>query len=307
MSDEVVTSHDFNEALRDTAMLADVSIGKWSAEKADAKLMDQIKTDNGAHGKVGRAIKNLLAGNDTEYKNTCSAFDAVRTTHYQLTLPWSADPHTTRTSGPRLLSNVLFMRYLDAMSKRKAEAMKALDVFIADYPRAMQQALVNLGTMATVADYPDEVRIRAAFHASFTFVPLPAGSQFRGLPDHFIDKLAQTLEDRQRVVAAKAVTAVWVAAHDRVSRCARALSDPEGRLHASTLEHIAELAGLIPAWNITNDERLTEVAEDCGDIAKAASLKELRNQPLVRKHVATLASELQIKMERWGVCQTETC
>src|SRR3954465_11847257 len=94
----VITEADINFAVRSTSMLADVTIGTWSAEYSDRDLMDGIKADAGATGDVGRVIKNVLAGADGLLKDARGAYAAVRAKHFSMTLPWVGDPNATRAS-----------------------------------------------------------------------------------------------------------------------------------------------------------------------------------------------------------------
>jgi hypothetical protein len=62
------TQFDIAEAVRATALLADVTLSMWGAERTDSAIMAKVKADAGAVGNVGRAVKNVLAGADTEYR-----------------------------------------------------------------------------------------------------------------------------------------------------------------------------------------------------------------------------------------------
>ncbi len=296
----ILTDNDLSEAVRSTAMLADVSISLWSAERSDAKIMDKAKADAGAVGNVGRAIKNLLAGADTSLKTTRSAYNAVRSEHYSLTLPWVADPHAERARGPRLLPNVLFERYLTAMSARKREALAALDIFVAEYPDLVVTAKANLGALADV-DYPDQNEVRASFKVAFDFEPIPAGTQFRGLSDNMLEKLSRGLAAKQQRMVEAAQAGMWEQVRDRIKHVVERLADPKNTFKNSTIENVKELLILLPGWNVASDPRVTEITSDIERMLGAVDTKAIRKHETVRKDVSAQAQAVADKLTQWGL------
>jgi hypothetical protein len=293
-----------SEAVRSTAMLADVTISTWSGERTDAKLMEQVKASAGAIGNTGRVIKNLLAGADGLLRDTRAAYAAVRATHCALTLPWVSDPHATRMTGPRLLPTALFERYLTEMSARKTAALKALDAFIDAYPDLVVQARANLAGMAD-ATYPDAAEVRATFKVAFDFEPIPEGNAFKGLPDSLLGKLSRSLEAKQTRMITTAQAAMWVTVHDRVAHMERRLSerlaDPAKTFHLTTVENVRELVDLLHGWNVASDERVHEVIGDIATMLSGVTSEQIRAKPDVCKDVAEQAQGLLARLDQWGV------
>lgn len=300
VAEPLLSADDMTDAVRATAMLADVSISTWTAEQSDRGMMDKIKTDAGATGDVGRAIKNVLAGADGGLKEARSAYAAVRAAHYAMTLPWVSDPHATRQDGPRLLPNMLFTRYLSEMGAAKRAAEAALDKFVAGYPDDVAKARINLAGLAD-AVYPDEPEVRARFRVSFDFEPLPSGAAFHGLPEHFVAKLGLQLKRKQDRMIATATAAMWERVRERTEHLASRLSDPESRFRSTTVEHVHELIGMIPAWNVASDERAIEIASDIADMLAGVKVKDLRGDALLRKTVAEEAARIVDKLSGWGL------
>lgn len=300
MDMNVLTDQDLSEAVRATAMLADVSISLWGAERSDTKIMDKVKSDAGAVGNVGRVVKNLLAGVDGSLKDTKSAFNAVRSQHYAFTLPWVSDPHADRARGPRLLPNVLFDRYLTAMSLKRREAMAALDKFIAEYPDLVTQARANLGTLADVS-YPDAAEVRSSFRVTFDFEPIPAGTAFRGLSPTMLDKLSKSLASKQERMVVAASGAMWTQVRERVAHITERLTDPKTVFRESTVDSVRELLVLLPGWDLTGDPRVAEVVSDISRMLSGVDGKTLRKSETVRADVADQARGLVDKMAGWGV------
>lgn len=298
--DPAITGSDLNEALRDVAMLADVTIGVWSAERSDRKIMAKVKADADAVGNVGRVIKNTLAGADDKLRDTRAYYAAVRSQHYALTLPWVSDPHADRQRGPRLLPNRLFDRYLTSMSARKKLALNALEAFIDDYPHAVDRARINLKALADV-DYPDVAEVRRAFKVSFDFEPVPQGSDFRGLPPAMIGRLAAGLARKQEVMVASATSAMWEKVRERLDHLATRLGQPDAIFKSSTLTNVTELPTLMPAWDVARDPRVTEVSNEIAAMVAGLDADKLRGNPAARTEVSAKAAALARKLESWGV------
>jgi hypothetical protein len=296
----ILTDNDLSEAVRATAMLADVSISLWGAERSDAKIMDKVKADAGAVGNVGRAIKNMLAGVDGSLRDTRAAFNAVRSEHYSLTLPWVSDPHAERQRGPRLLPNVLFDRYLGEMSKRKRDAMAALDKFVTEYPDLVVQAKSNLGSLADL-DYPSQNEVRGSFKVSFDFEPIPAGTAFRGLSPHMLDRLSKGLAAKQDRMVQGAMSSMWENVRERVTHVVERLSDPANTFKSSTVENVRELLVLLPGWNVAGDPRVAEIVKDLDQMLTGVDVKAIRKTESVRKDVADQAQRVTDKLTQWGL------
>lgn len=296
----VVTSQDMTKAVRESALLADVTISVWGAERTDPKAMDEVKLTHNAVGNVGRVIKNMLAGADGRLKDVKGAFNAVRQAHYQITLPWVSDPHALRQTGPRLLPHLLFDRYLLEMGKRKRAATDLLDTFIAEYPGLVQQARGNLGTLAD-ATYPDELEVRAAFRISTDFLPIPSGDQFGHLPGHLLERLSKGLHAKQERMIASAQSAMWQAVRERVEHLTGRLSDAEAKFKSSTVEGLRDLLVLLPGWDITGDARVAEVVGDISQMLDGVNAETLRDNVNTRASVAAQGAAVMEKLSQWGI------
>jgi hypothetical protein len=293
-------NQDLSEAVRATAMLADLTISVWSAERNDAKIMERVRQDAGATGNVGRAIKNLLAGADNNLKATQAAFRAVRDSHIRLTLPWVSDPHALRLRGPRLLPNMLFERYTKEIQAKKRVATQALDAFVAGYDDDVATARANLAALAD-ADYPTAEQVRSLFRVVVDFEPIPAGSSFKGLPPHFATKLGENLRLRQENMVKAAQTAMFEEVRERIAKLAEKMADQDATFKASTVENVQELLVLLPGWNVAGNDRVSEIADDIKSMIAGISPKQIRNEPPLRKDIASQAQQVLDKLSAWGL------
>lgn len=289
-----VTESDITEVVRNTSLLADLTVGVWSGCRTDKALMDKLKEDTGAVGTAGRVIKYLLSGCDARLKETQSAFNAVRQVHTALTLPWGVQGIS---GGPRLLPNVGFERYLEEMSRTKRHALNARDTFVHEYPGLVIAAKLNLAGMASDADYPSPAEVGAAFHVTFDFQPIPTGASFRGLPPHVIERLSNGLQARQRRMIEAAEADLWTQVAERVRHLLSKLTD-DTRLFTSTVENCRELLVLMPGWNLTDDPRVREIRADIEAMLDGATIESIRKN---RGPTIDAAERINNKLKGFGI------
>ena len=295
-----ITSQDMTKAVRESAMLADVTISVWGAERTDAKAMDEVKAAHNAVGNVGRVIKNTLAGADGKLKDVKSAFASVRSTHYAYTLPWVSNPHALRQTGPRLLPHLLFDKYLVAVQGRKRVAENTLNDFIAEYPDLVARARANLGTLAD-GTYPDAAEVRAAFRVDFDFLPIPSGDQFGHLPEHLLERLSKGLQAKQERMVTAAQAAMWQDVRERVEHLTGRLGDADAKFKSSTVENLRELLTLLPGWNVSGDPRVDEVVQDISRMLGGVDAERLREHADIRTDVAEQGQGIVDKLGQWGL------
>ena len=297
---EPTSSDDIIEAVRATSLLADVTLHMWGAERNDPAIILKAKEDAGAVGNVGRAVKNLLAGADVEYKATRTAYSAVRVQHHALTLPWVSDVHATRAIGPRLLPTALWDRYITAMQTARSNALQALENFIAVYPDRIKQAQDNLRSLASADEYPDPDQVRSAFRVSFDFNPVPSGASFKGLPEGTLAKLDAQLRTRQQVMVQSANDALWDEVKTRLGRFTTVVSS-DIQLRQPTVSSVTELADLLPGWNIAQDARVIEVEQDIRRMFDGLDAAKLREDEVRRADVSGQAQAVMDKLASWGL------
>ena len=301
--DEAVTRADLTEAVRATALLADLTISLWSGERTDRKVGDKIKEDAGAIGNTGKYIKNLLAGCDTELKDVKAAYMAARAAHYELTLPWVSKPLTSlqRQQGPRLLPNMLFDKYLTEMSKLRRTAIGKRDNFVLMYPDLVLRAQANLAGMAAPEDYPDQEEIRESFKLSFDFLPIPSAGAFQGLPDGMLERLGKQLKARQLSAVHTAQADMWDRVKDVVGKMIERLDDPTATFKVNTIDNVRELVTLLPGFNCAGDDRVNTVVSDIDRMLDGITPKMLRQSQEARADVARQAKAINNKLAQWGL------
>ena len=294
----VVTSTDVIQAVRESALLAQVSISTWTASRSDKTAGEKLTTDAGASRRAARVVINLLAGAEENLKAVTGAFEAVRSLHYSYTLPWVSDPHASRQKGPRLLPHLLFDQYLGALSRQKREAQALLDAW--DFDADVARAKPNLGSL-TRADYPTADEVKGSFRIHMEFEPIPEGTQFKGLPDLAVERLSRALDTRQQRMVEEAQKALWKEARDRVSHMVEQFGDVERKAYASTLDNTRELLTLLPGWNLAGSPEVDEVVQDIKNMLDGVGIEDVRKSASTRQDVAENARRVLEKLDRFGV------
>jgi hypothetical protein len=293
---------DLAEAVRASALLADLTISRWSGEMTDRKISAKLKEDANAVGNTGRFIKNLLSGVDAPLKKVHAAFQMARITHYSLTLPWVTNPHQQGGgNGARLLPTALFERYMSEMSRKKRDAEDERDKFLADYADLCTRALANLAGLADPADYPPVEEVRKSFRLSFGFTPIPESASFPALPGTMLDRLSERLLARQEYAIQSAQAEIWVRVREHVENLHDRVSDPDSNFKSAAVENVREMITLLPGFNTARDPRVTNIVTDIRNMLGNLSPKDIRSSPEERERVAGESRAIMDKLDQWKV------
>jgi len=302
----IVVNDDITNAVREAAMLVDVSLSMWEAAQNDRTLMEGVKKAHGARGDVGKVIKYLMSGADSSLKQVRNSFKAVREHHKSLTLPWITDPHATRVEGPRLLPHLLNARYMTEIAAKQREAFADRDEFIHQYPSLVEQAKANLGTMVTDASYPSAEEVKKLFRISVDFQPVPVGSQFAGLDEHMLERLSKSLAKKHIHAAQAAEAEMWQRVRARVEHMIERLTLDDGETEAktfkaATIENVRDLITLLPGWNVTGNEHAAEIAHDLEHMLDGLDATDLRKNKKLRDDTAKESRRVIDKLAQYGL------
>lgn len=290
-----------SQSMRESATLVSLTARVWSGTANDKKaVMEMAEAAGAKRGDVGRFAKNLLAGVDTKLKAVHAAVGAGRTTHYHMTLPWSSAGDDQVRRGPRVLPNALFMQYAKRMGQHRNDVRAKLDQFISAYPKLVEDAAENLGGLYDERMYPDANTIVRKFGFDFEFMPIPASTDFKGLPPQVLEQLGNNIEKRVNRRVEGAMQEAWSRTRQTVEHMVERLSgDEPKKFHDTLVTNARELCDLLKALNITNDPNLEEIRRDIEQGLVGHDAKELRKSETVRKGVASEAQRILDKMASW--------
>lgn len=256
---------ELNEALAGAFMQVQVTVRKWNGKALDRSLSDELESTKAArHGSL-KTIKNLMAGADGELRAVNSALDAVRTMTYNRTLPWSTSSGALR--GPRLLPIKASMDFLSTYKQYVNTYQLAKQEFLMVYDQRRQQAITNLGAAANPADYPTMQEIDDQFAVDLDISPVAAINDFSRLPipADVAEKLGHRMAEKQEKAIHNAMNDLFGRVLESVQRMATQLGkhadEGNARLYKTMVQSTRDTVGLLRSANITNDSKLTELAD----------------------------------------------
>jgi hypothetical protein len=312
----ILSNADLLDAVRSTSVLCSVSLGFFSAEKSVSEIMQEMQREAGSKGNVGKVIINTMVGADGLLREARSEYTAFRVQHYNITLPWVSDPHADRQRGPRLLPNMLFEKYLAAMSKQKRVAEAARDKFLDAYPADCERARRNIADDAKSSahdkrialvefakgyTYPSVDEVRAMFKVAFDFEPIPVGTQFQNLPASMMGKLAASLEKKQLAMVQEAQKAMWETVRERVAKLAERMSTADAKFKLTTVENVRELIEFLPGWDVADGGAVPEIVSSLEQMLQGVDSEAIRGDLQMRERVAAQALSVLDKLNAWGL------
>lgn len=171
------------------------------------------------------------------------------------TLPWSEE-------GERLLPAKgldEFRALLAALSDRYD---KVVDLFVADYERAVQSQRKKLGSLYNADDYPAISDVRGRFGLRVQYLPLPTGKEFDAI------ELPKRVRDELRRGTAQMADAAVRAAEryymDRLKDVADKIQDQianqKTKLRRGSYDYMKQLVDAADTMNILENRKLTKAA-----------------------------------------------
>lgn len=280
--------------LAQKAVLASLSISRWSARRFDKKVTDEIHVAHNAQSDVGRYNKRLVAKNAMTDLN--SIVTTARNYHYANTQPWLDD-------GARVLPSALFLEYAERMRTLRCEFEAGAAEFCAKYPQVVAEAKVRMNGLFDARDYPDPARIDRFFAFDLAILPCPDTDDFRiALTDDNVEDIRRDVESRMNSVLETSL-------RDSAERIVETIGHMSERLHAykpgtkkgdkaegafrdSLVDNVRELVKPLRAFNMTGNAKLDDViARIEGQLCKATP-DELRDSAATRDAAAANADAI---------------
>jgi hypothetical protein len=272
------------------AVLVSVNISQWTARKLDRKVTAETNRKYHATEDAGRYNKRLLAVE--QLAEVSALVSKARHLHYRMTRPWADD-------GPRILANMLFAKFSDEFRVLKRDFNAAADRFARAYPGFVEDRKRALNGMFNAADYPTPSEIRSKFNLDLVVLPFPDAEDFRAdLDDDTIADLKRDLQETSKQVASRAMTTTAQQVIETVGHMATKLKEyksgepGEHIFRDSLVNNVRELADLLPAFNLTEDPKLTAITKRIVKELCAEDAAVLRANDDVRKAVQKSADQI---------------
>lgn len=277
------------------AMLRGVRISMWDGRKHDRAVSDEVNRSKGAAADAGRFNKALVP--PEALKPVQSAANRIRAIHARYTLPWT-------DNGLDILPASAVMAYDSDMRAARAEFETAAESFCsATFPALLASAPARLGALFRATDYPDAGEIRARFSMRVRTLNMPDATDFRvDMSDAQARAIKAELEAESRAALAEAMDTAWQRVADVCARMVERLNaykpaaakgeKSEGVFRDSLVENVRDLVTVLPAFNLTGDPTLAEVAERMRAELCTADAGQLRDDVALRERTAAAAAEI---------------
>ena len=274
--------------LSEKAMLVRLSISQWTARKYDKKVSDQVAVEHNTTSDVGRYNKTLLALDAVKVIQKIA--NEARSYHYEQTLPWEDD-------GSRILPAANYLHYMEDMRKYKSQFENAATDFVDKYPALIEEAKQRLNGMFNEADYPQQKNLVYKYGFSITVNPMPAAADFRvAIREDEVSRIQADIEARMKDVQETAMRDLWKrlygAIEHMVDRLTTQVKGQDAVFRDSMISNIADLCGLLPRLNITNDQDLENMRQAVETRLCKYMPHELRNNRFERYQAAKEARDI---------------
>jgi hypothetical protein len=266
------------------AMLVDLNISVWTANKVDRDATRKVAADSNATADAGLFRKNLMAGS-TLRKEIADYAAACRLWHNTHTLPWA-------DRGSRLLATSLFFDYKAEANARQTYFMEKVDQFCRDYPALQERAKECLGGLYNPAEYPDIEDVRAKFGFRLVFSPVPESGDFRlDLPAQDMVEMRSQYDTAFQARLADAMREPWERLKDMLERMTDKLdlslsdNDAKMRWHDTFLTNAQDLCQMLTHLNVTNDPELEQARLDLQRAIYGVNMDDIKEEAATRIEV----------------------
>jgi hypothetical protein len=274
--------------LSDRAILVQLGISTWSANKLDKEISAETTAIKGAISGSARVHKSLLPMcdllDDIKKKATL-----IRTKFYDNTLPWGV-------KGIQILPTANYLAFMTDFRKERAEYEYLVKQFVPEYPQLVMDAQRFLGSAYKASDYPEAHEIADKFKMDMQVMPVPNNDFRVDIADEELARIHDEVEARVKQAAQGAMQDVWQRLYDKVKHLADKLNDPKAVFRDSTVNHLVELCELLPRLNVMDDPNLEAMRQEVEGKLAGYNPDTLRADVKVRQTVATEANDIAAKM-----------
>jgi hypothetical protein len=277
-------------SISSSAVLAELNISIWTANKLDKGATDSVLASNSASSGSAQVRKNLMAGSNKR-KKIADYGARARLYHNQTTLPWS-------DKGSRLLPTSLFMEYKQNMNTIERTMNAMIDDFFLSYDDLVLDAKIHLGSLFNANDYPSIHGLRDKFGFKLVFSPLPESNDFRlDIPQQDMQELSSKYESAFNDRLNDAMQENWSKLHKTLTHMSEKLTETEDensvkRYHDSLVTNATELCGLLTHLNITKDPKLEEARRSLELTMLGVGIEDIKDSPVVRSNVKNKVDEI---------------
>ena len=284
-------------SITSSAVLAELNISIWTANKVDRGATDDVNRINHAEVNAAQVRKNLMAGTVMR-KNIANYAAACRIWHNTHTLPWA-------DKGTRLMPTSLFLDYKQEANVRRDTFYRMVDEFVQNYPALVQISHNYLGNLFDPDDYPSADEVRTKFGFRLIFTPVPESGDFRlDLPAQEMDEVRREYEDSFKDRLAEAMKEPWDRLHKTLTTISEKLTDKEGededkkRYHDTLITNAQSLCAMLTHLNVAGDPKLEQARRDLERTMLGADIEVIRESAAERAGIKDKVDAI-LKQYEW--------
>jgi hypothetical protein len=261
-------------SITSSAVLVEMNISVWTANKLDKGATDEVLVSNGATvADAAQVRKNLMAGT-TARKAIADYAAGCRLWHNTRTLPWA-------DKGARILPTSLFMDYKAELNMRRDTFMQMRKQFGVDYPALVQTAANYMGNLHNPADYPSVEEVISKFDFRVVFSPVPESGDFRlDIPQQDLDDMRRSYDDAFDTRLAEAMRTPWDKLHDMLmgmsAKLAEGDDETKRRWHDTFVTNAQDLCAMLTHLNITKDPKLEAARRQLESALISADIDDIK-------------------------------
>jgi hypothetical protein len=215
----------------------------------------------------------------TQWVNACAA---VRTHHYGHTRLYE--------EGVAMLAAGHQAQYDLDMTRLKTVALEKFIAFCDWYETGKMLAKSKLNGGWREENYPALSKIQGRFAVDWRYSPYPTADHFvSGLCTASIDRARTELEQRNQVLLSEALTRTWKDVTEPLMKLAEVLASPDNVVRESLVTRVQDIAGRIPALNLTGDAQLTAAKAEIETMLQGVSAGALKDNQVLRLATAQKA------------------
>lgn len=273
-------------------LLADLRVSQWTARKTDKRAAQDVADMNNVEARAGGTYyKSLVACEELD--NIKTLVNKARAYHYTLTLPWL-------DTGARVLPATLFTEYIAQMNDFGTQFTELVDDFVQKYPFFRSEAKRMLGNLFNDEEYPRTDELYARFSFKVNYYPMPVGSDIRcHLGDEELEKRVRAEVDANTKAAINTtVIDVVERIRDVLESYLRATCKDTG-ITKAFMANAKSLVSVLPALNITNDNRITALYETLKNELTRYSVDEIKTDAETRREAFEAAMKAKGDLAAW--------
>ena len=270
-------------SITSSAVLVEMNISVWTANKLDKGATEGVLTSNGATSvDAAQVRKNLMAGTSAR-KEIADYAAGCRLWHNTRTLPWA-------DKGARLLPTSLFLDYKAEANIRRDTFNQMVDAFIGNYPALVQTASNYMGTLFDQNDYPSANTVREKFGYRMVFSPVPESGDFRlDLPKQDILEMAQSYESAFNDRLAEAMRTPWDQLHKMLGAMSAKLTesddDTKKRWHDTFVTNAQEMCAMLTHLNVAKDPKLEAARRQLEVAMVGIDIEDIKDDEVTRANL----------------------